>query len=282
MVNTIILTALMLLSSGEADTAMKCGSGVNLCGVISLESGFGSGNYNHPLPAVHGLWPATGTFGDSDCVAPGDVSARERPDFPGLKMLLPSKRAARLTAPCSLLLLALSLATQTSPPKAVPGCYDSKADLGFVQHEWSKHGICSGTKDSADFFAQVCALVAKPLSVMNASRSGGGKLDDMASALKNSGIAVFQKDSESSPNNELQISACARNGTWVLAAVSEFGTKCGGGGPSPPPPPAPPSGGSCAPGKKGPACSRDGDCVGVPDCVRCAHSGFCTSVPARL
>ena len=29
----------------------------------------------------------------------------------------------------------------------------------------------------------------------------------------------------------------------------------------------------------GPPCSSDADCKGVPDCVRCAHSGYCTDQP---
>lgn len=36
---------------------MNCGNGVNLCGLLTLESGFGTGNYGHDEPVVHGLWP---------------------------------------------------------------------------------------------------------------------------------------------------------------------------------------------------------------------------------
>ncbi|KAH8045241.1 hypothetical protein JL722_14306 [Aureococcus anophagefferens] len=36
---------------------MDCGSGVDLCGVLTLCSGLGSGAYEHPAPSVHGLWP---------------------------------------------------------------------------------------------------------------------------------------------------------------------------------------------------------------------------------
>ncbi|KAI8610510.1 hypothetical protein BC830DRAFT_734729, partial [Chytriomyces sp. MP71] len=45
---------------------MNCGS-APYCGVLVLESGFGTGNYNHPTPVVHGLWPETGTYGNSGC-----------------------------------------------------------------------------------------------------------------------------------------------------------------------------------------------------------------------
>ena len=50
---------------------MDCGS-VKLCGLLALETGLGSGYYKHPSPGVHGLWPETGSFGSSACVAPSD------------------------------------------------------------------------------------------------------------------------------------------------------------------------------------------------------------------
>ena len=37
---------------------MDCGT-APLCGVLVLETGFGSGNYKHQEPGVHGLWPET-------------------------------------------------------------------------------------------------------------------------------------------------------------------------------------------------------------------------------
>ena len=56
-------------------------------------------------------------------------------------------------------------------------------------------------------------------------------------------------------------------------------------GPSPSPSPSPSSSpspspaASCVPGQHGPPCDSDEDCSSVPDCVRCAGSGFCTDVP---
>ena len=35
---------------------MSCGSGVSACGVVVIESGYGSGAYMHDAPQVHGLW----------------------------------------------------------------------------------------------------------------------------------------------------------------------------------------------------------------------------------
>lgn len=36
----------------------------------------------------------------------------------------------------------------------------------------------------------------------------------------------------------------------------------------------------CVPGTRGPTCSSDSDCQNITSCVRCAHSGHCTDVPA--
>jgi hypothetical protein len=45
------------------------------------------------------------------------------------------------------------------------------------------------------------------------------------------------------------------------------------------PHPGPPAT-QCAADKHGPPCVTDADCTSKPNCVRCAHSGFCTEVPA--
>ena len=54
-------------------TYMDCGE-VKLCGLLTLETGFGSGYYKHDTPSVHGLWPETGSYGSSECVAPSSSS----------------------------------------------------------------------------------------------------------------------------------------------------------------------------------------------------------------
>jgi len=45
------------------------------CGVLTLESGFGSGKYHHELPSVHGLWPEVGSYGNAPCLKPVDPAA---------------------------------------------------------------------------------------------------------------------------------------------------------------------------------------------------------------
>lgn len=143
---------------------------------------------------------------------------------------------------------------------------------------WEKHGVCAGTKDAADFFTQVCALSTAPLLVMNNTRKQGGDLDAMASALTAAGYSIYATDSTYS---QVELSACAKpGGTWVLAAVNDFPSVCGGWADDDD------SGSNdvdtCVPNTHGPPCSQDSDCTGYANCLRCANSGYCTDVPLRL
>lgn len=233
---------------GCSANTMDCGSGVPLCGVLTVQSGYGEGNYKHAKPGVHGLWPETGDYGTSQCLAPSDLT----------------------------------------DPTTVFSCYDqpegSESDqLSFEEHEWEKHGVCAGTVDSTDFFTQICSLATDPVKVLSDTRaSEPGNFDVMASALTSAGYAVFNTDTVT---KEIQLSACSGPGSgnhWKLAAVADFQSTCGGSGPSPSPGPSPTPGGECVSGQHGPKCSSNSDCDGVKDCVRCAKSGYCTDVPLEL
>lgn len=218
----------VLLVTGE----MNCGSGVPLCGVLVLESGFGPDHYEHSTPVLHGLWPQTSPYGNSECIAPQDLS---------------------------------------DPVKTI-GCYD---DLDFQQHEWGKHGVCAGVADAADFFSQICALASAPLQVMAGIKAKGGDLSAMEGAVSTAGYPVYEVDSTDS---QIYLSACAgSDGRWKIAATDDFPTLCSGG-----PAPSPTPSGQCVSGQHGPPCSTDGDCAGSTDCVRCAHSGYCTDVPLSM
>ena len=92
--------------------AMDC-HGAETCGVVVLETGMGTGHYQHEHPSVHGLWPQTRPHGNSACV--------------------PAQNSTTLSA-------------------FIPPCYnndEAQGDLAhqqdFVEHEWTKHGKCSGT-----------------------------------------------------------------------------------------------------------------------------------------
>lgn len=226
---------------------MDCGAGVPLCGVLTLESGYGSGYYQHDTPSVHGLWPESGSYGTSQCIAPEDP---------------------------------------TDPTK-IYSCYqnydDAAHQLEFEGHEWDKHGKCAGVRDVEDFFGQICALSAAPLEVMSEVRSSKpGDFAAMKTALMKAGYPVWSESGE----QEVLLSACASyDGRWKLAEVSDFRALCGGSTPTPAPSPTPspsPSTGKCVKNVKGPKCSSSADCVGLESCVRCAHSGYCTDVPLAV
>lgn len=227
---------------------LDCGAGVDLCGVLALQSGFGSGAYKHTEPGVHGLWPEVGAFGTSTCRRPASVS----------------------------------------PPEEVYSCYSQKEGeslsrlLDFERHEWSKHGLCSGTLGAEDFFVQICDLAARPLQLMTAVREHNGGLDAMVTALQQAGFPVWGVMPHT---GELTLSACAGpDRHWRLAAQSDFRRVChtlaeAPDAPAPPPASQPGSVSACVPGRLGPACSYDSDCQGAAGCLRCARSGYCTDQP---
>ncbi|KAJ3251160.1 hypothetical protein HK103_002605 [Boothiomyces macroporosus] len=73
MLTLLFSSALAIPSTLVKRNYMDCSS-APYCGLLVLETGNGSGNYNHPTPAVHGLWPETGRYGNSGCVG-GSKSA---------------------------------------------------------------------------------------------------------------------------------------------------------------------------------------------------------------
>jgi len=237
------IMAMGFLTSVYAAVKMNCGS-APLCGVLVMETGYGSGAYHQDLPGVHGIWPETGSFGTSQCIKPRN----------------------------------------SSNPTKVYDCYDNDGDnlLGFETHEWEKHGCCAGVKNADDFFTQMCGLSDHPLAVLISLRESGASLDTMSSALQSAGYEVFSLDQKNS-QVYLSVCA-GYDGQWKHSTASQFSSMCGGGpSPSPPPSPSPtPSPtptGQCLSHQHGPPCYDDSQCNGVTGCIRCARSGYCTDVP---
>ena len=149
--------------------AMSCGAGVQVCGVLALMTGLGSGMqnvtggavYGHPTPVVHGLWPQTPPFGDSACVAPSAGASNATRVYPCYQCARPSPGVVDTN--CS----------------GVPHHSPSE----FQDHEWSKHGVCAGVRDAQDYLTQVCTLAAPPLRVLSAARSAGTTSLDRFKAL---------------------------------------------------------------------------------------------------
>ena len=158
------------------------------CGVLTVETGYGTGVYNHPdKPRVHGLWPEVSPYGNANCMAPAD----------------------------------------TTPPDQVYECYNivqtssDMTPLQFEQHEWSSHGICSGTQNANDFFTQLCKLASGPVSVMEQSDR---TLASASQALVASGYEIFSTDTR---NAQLQLTLCLlTNGQWIFSNYADFATNC--------------------------------------------------------
>ena len=128
-----ISEALLLRHNQAAGIYMDCGD-ASLCGVLTLETGLGSGPYHHDFVSVHGLWPEVGAYGTSACIPP---------------------------------------AASFADPRTVYSCYDhhhpgggdssgggssgnSMGPLTFETHEWEKHGTCAGVQDATDFSSRSC------------------------------------------------------------------------------------------------------------------------------
>ena len=142
--------------------------------------------------------------------------------------------------------------------------------------------MCAGVKDAEDFLDTVCGLSQRPLKVIQeAEDSGDTDMESVAEALKEAGFPVFYVDG--GYTKQIELSLCAgTDRAWRFAAPEDFEELCGSGEPRPSPPPSPPSPppaeDECVPMKHGPPCSSNSGCQGVPGCVRCANSGFCTDV----
>lgn len=234
----------------EAHSFMDC-HGAASCAVLVLETGNGTGYYAHESPSVHGLWPQSGRYGSSACVSPRNA---------------------------------------TAVAGFLPPCYDNAEahehnntnlahQLDFVQHEWTKHGSCSGALDEAGYFDTICGLARQGTHLMDNSRP----LQSIANTLYDAGLPVYCVDTGSS---QVYLSTCAsRNAAgilaWGFARQENFATQCDLA-PPPEPEPAPepePPIDHCIQGQHGPPCADNSDCLHVQNCLRCAHSGFCTMEP---
>lgn len=227
---------------GSHGHRMSCGPGVPLCGVLTLQTGRGTGVYRSSEPKVHGLWPEVSNYGDSQCLPPQDEA----------------------------------------PPQRVHSCYAQEGSSlakqsSFQRHEWYAHGKCAGAQDADDYFSQVCGLAAAPLRTMAGARAADLDLTETAEALQRAGHCVWRTGTQA----QVQLSACAgSDGRWKLADVAHFAQACGQAAPPAPAVPAPASSEPvCVHSHRGPKCKHDGDCHGLTGCLRCAHSGFCTDVP---
>lgn len=184
----VALYGVATLMVGSMASSMECGSSVSLCGVLTLQTGLGSGMYKHDEPCVHGLWPETGSYGSSSCIRPNS----------------------------------------TSDPNVVYTCYaESGGDVvGFEIHEWEKHGECAGVANQGDYFSQICRMASDPISIMTRIRDGGGDVYAANDAIVAAGYEVFEVDEENA--QLLLSACANPERIWTLAPVATFAEVCGG------------------------------------------------------
>ena len=172
------------LGSGRS---MSCG-GSSLCGTLTIETGLGSGNYGHQgVPGVHGLWPETGNYGSSQCIAP------ENTTFDG-------------TGNCNYLNDSDNCSGYIGEGPGKSGSFC------FPYHEWSKHGQCAGgSGPSSTFFATACQLGAPIVNMLSQHSSW----DDMVSAVQSSQWSDYLWDTDTN-NKQFEFSVQSNDGgyTW--------------------------------------------------------------------
>ena len=171
----------------------------------------------------------------------------------------------------------------------------------LAAHEWAKHGSC--TPWSSVGASQLEYWTLQEAAYTNLSRGKGASLvhANVGGNVSYSELqAAFDADVGGHHATIACVGGCHLDQVWLGIGAAQgtltpqimpiHGVNTSGAsscavcatvhvpnwaGCPPPPPPAT----SCVPGTHGPPCGADSDCVGVPDCVRCAHSGFCTDLP---
>jgi len=172
---------------------------------------------------------------------------------------------------------------------------------GFWEHEWTKHGTCTGLKQGAYYSTVLSMLWAMPTPDIIRSNVGqSGSADNIRKAyggaskvslactgtggsVLSAALTCWAVDKASHAPSAAQV-ACPKS---VLAedncvaptiTIDAFVKPPKPGTPTPAPVPTP-AVNKCVPFVHGPACTADAECLKVPGCVRCAASGFCTTQP---
>ena len=251
-------------SSSLASVFMDCGT-APLCGVLTLETGYGPGNYKRKLLLGERLqYHQTGVsfvFDSFTCskLFYSNLTHQfaflyilfyiiymehldDKPTVHGLWPAIGPYGSSRCIPPTN----------STKDPTQIYGCYeeeeedkaarrrDTAAVLWFETHEWEKHGQCAGTETVDTYFQTICALAATPVQIMTEyrrqhhNRTAPNNDDDhvieaIAIILKSAGYPVYSIDTQ---NMQIMLSVCAyadqnKEKSWVLADVSEFSSVCG-------------------------------------------------------
>lgn len=264
--HVLLLAAACALASGASLKSGGCDSNDDSFDYLLLVQQWPpSYSNNRTYSTLHGLWPSRG--GSRHTSYPC-LCTDEALDLKQLKPLLQVM------------------------DKFWPSLESSNAH--FWSHEWTKHGTCAKMASQLAFFNATLTL-RNHLDFHVSLVAGGIKPGSTNSAATIK--AALKKRVGVEPllgcqnTNELaEVAFCINSKTLepqvcdaaVAADSNDETNNCPATGivwPTAGPGPGPAPNGQCLPNTHGPACSADDDCKGFADCVRCAGSGFCTSVP---
>ena len=180
-------------TKSQGSVPWACPSGSPLCGVLTIESGLGGGNYGGGKPGLHGLWPQIPPYGNSKCVKPKDMTYDDM-------------------ASCLYL----------NKPGACDNWLNGGKGPGFCfsRHEWVTHGKCAGGPGPASiYFAEACNL-ATPIIDQLAPYTGDW--NGMRNAVETGELSKYLVDVDTT-YKQFEFSVCSDgSGKWKLC---ELGSK---------------------------------------------------------
>ena len=165
---------------------MKCGD-AKYCGVLTLETGYGVGNYKHSTPVVHGLWNEIGPYGNSTPMR--DCSS-----------------GPTITKPIA--------------------CYDDATfqEHEWTTHGINSDMACSSEDFFGQVCSLASAPLSIMTKVNNPSASGTVNLTNMSNALISRGYGIFDIDHS---NSQIELYVCAgSDGQWKLSSPTNFAKDC--------------------------------------------------------
>jgi ribonuclease T2 len=171
-------------------------------------------------------------------------------------------------------------------------------NVEFWTHEYEKHGTCAESIDSLSTelkFMSGALQLRSQLNTVGMLQAGGITPSSTATYT----IDVFEAAVDlrtifHCKNSEItEVSTCW-NKSLVQVDCDENaygGSNCPASGiklppvgsivPSPSSSPTPSTSEKCVKDEHGPKCQSNSDCTVYTDCIRCAHSGYCTSQPDK-
>ena len=194
---------------------MKCGEWP-LCGVLVIESAPGRG-VNGDNIEMHGLWPETHPYGNSECwdshnvhqtrVAPWDGCD---PKWTGCNKLQSSGMSCndiqgKLLKEWDPTTINRNILNDTTNP-----CW-------FAVHEWIKHGACAGFSSASNYTKEVASVATPVLQVAHAY------YDTSWENFKTIMSKYFNVWSFDEINKRVMIATCsAGSGVWHLSCNTQL------------------------------------------------------------